>query len=130
VIANNLYQNGYGVVLMEGSALSPNTVADNLIADQMGDGILLIGSSPIVSGNSVLRNHHAGLRLSSLRLGSGATRLPTPLLTNNVVRENGVDEPQRNQYVRETPATPSGAADCSWRLGASSIDAVQGTGAR
>jgi nitrous oxidase accessory protein NosD len=131
VIANDLYQNGYGVVLMEGQASRPNTVSNNLIADHIADGLLLIGSSPIVSGNRVLRNRQAGLRLSSLRLGSGAMRIPTPLLTGNVVRDNGLDEPQSDRYVPDTPATPpSAAAECTWRLGSPAISAVQRTGAR
>jgi Right handed beta helix region len=130
VIANDVYRNGYGVVLMEGLALSPNTVANNLIADHIGDGILLIGSSPIVTGNRVLRNRLSGFRLSSLTLGSEATRVPAPLLAENVVQDNGLDELQRDRYVSDAPTTPAAAADCTWRLGATSIQAIQSPGVR
>jgi hypothetical protein len=125
IVGNQLYQNAYGVVLLGGSARSPNTVVDNLITDHFGDGVLLIGSSPIVNRNSVLRNRHAGLRLSSLTLPSGVTLIPAPLLTANVLSGNGLDEPQRDQYVDEATTTSSASVDCAWRQGLSSVYAVQ-----
>ena len=131
VTDNDLYQNGYGVVLMEGQALRPNTVANNLIADHVADGLVFIGSSPIVSGNRVLRNRHAGLRLSSLANGSRPARAAAPLLTGNVVQDNGVDEPQRDRYAPGTAETSSPAvSECVWRLGSPALSPVQRTGAR
>lgn len=131
VLGNDLYQNGYGIVLMEGQALRPNTVANNLIADDLADGLLLIGSSPIVRGNRVLRNRHAGLRMSSLRLGSGPARIPTPFMAENLVQGNGVDDVQRDRYVPGTQGTSLPAApECVWRLGPPAVSAVQRTGAR
>jgi hypothetical protein len=129
VVANDVYRNGYGVVLMEGSALGPNTVVNNTIADDIGDGILLIGSSPIVSHNRVLGNRRSWLRLSSLGLPSGETLMPTPLLTENIARNNGSNETERDQYAGET-STVSAAEDCSWRLDSPLRKAVQGLGER
>ena len=123
VMSNQLYQNGYGAVLMEGPLVSPNYVADNLIADQIGDGLVLIGASPIVSRNQLLRNRKAGVRLSSLKLPSGTTREPTPLLTENVARDNGFDEPERDQFVSGEGSVAAAGADCSWRLGAAMVPA-------
>lgn len=131
VAGNNVYQNGYGLVLMEGQALRPNTVANNLIADHVADGLLFIGSSPIVSGNRVLRNRHAGLRLSSLGTGAGPALAAAPLLTGNVVQGNGLDEPQRDRYVPGTAETsPPEVTECVWRLGSPAPSPVQRTGAR
>jgi hypothetical protein len=123
VMSNQLYQNGYGAVLMEGPLVSPNYVADNLIADQIGDGLMLIGASPIVSRNQLLRNRKAGVRLSSLRLPSGSLREPTPLLTENVVRDNGFNDPERDLFVVGEGAVATTGADCSWRLGTVSLPA-------
>jgi hypothetical protein len=127
VVANQIYQNGYGTVMMQGSAQSPNTVADNLIIDHVGDGIVLIAASPIVTRNRVLRNHLAGLRLSTMDVGSGTAPTPAPLLTGNVFQGNGRDEPQRDKYNAkvEPTATSQALADCGWRIGASPMYAMQ-----
>ena len=117
VLANEVYQNGYGLVVMEGPLVSPNNVTNNLIADQIGDGLLLIGASPIVSRNQILRNRKAGLRFSSLRGQSGSTRTSRPLLTDNIVRQNGRDDTQVDQFANDPPAASAQASDCSWRLG-------------
>ena len=125
VISNEVYQNAYGIVMMEGPSISPNLVADNLIADQVGDGLMLIGASPIVSRNQVLRNRQAGLRLSSLTLESGRTRTPSPLLEDNVVRDNGSDETERDQYQSGASDDQAPASDCRWRTGTPSFAPVR-----
>lgn len=127
VVSNELYQNGYGVVVMEGPLATPNNVANNLIADQVADGLVLIGASPIVSRNQVVRNRKAGFRFSSLRVDSGTMRTPAPFLADNVVRDNGEDETQHDEYVAATAEVPSASADCAWRLGTPSLYPVRGT---
>ncbi|MGH9329142.1 MAG: right-handed parallel beta-helix repeat-containing protein, partial [Vicinamibacterales bacterium] len=118
VLTNQLYQNGFGIVLMEGGSISPNTVAGNLITDHVEDGLVLIASSPLVRRNRLLRNRRAGLRLSSLVAASGETQTPQPLLSENVLSGNGYDDPLRDQYVNVSPPAATAAADCGWRLGA------------
>jgi hypothetical protein len=127
VISNQIYQNGYGMVMMQGVSESPNTVADNLIADHIGDGIVLIGASPVVSRNRVLLNHLAGLRLSALPEASGRAVIPTPLLTANVFQGNGRDEPQHDEYDARVRGSVAGQplADCGWRRGTSAVYAAQ-----
>jgi hypothetical protein len=121
VISNELYQNGYGVVLMAGAVVRPSTVAENLIADHVLDGVVMIGSSPIVRRNRVLRNRQAGLRLSALRIASGETVVPMPLLDGNVVIDNGRDEPERDAYEPAASTREAAAVDCAWRVGGTSI---------
>ena len=127
VIGNQIYQNGYGLVIMQSPAQSPNTVADNLIADHMGDGIVLIAASPILSRNRLLQNRLAGLRLSSMIAGRATDLAAAPLLTANIFQGNGHDDPQHDEYDPNTGATaPSqGLADCPWRLGTSVVYATQ-----
>ncbi len=125
VTSNQLYQNAYGVVVMEGPGVSPNYVADNLIADQIGDGLLLVGASPIVSRNQLLRNRQAGLRLSTLTTEGGKARAPSPLLEDNLVRGNGSDETTRDDYDSGTNDGPAAPSDCDWRRGAVSIATVR-----
>lgn len=128
VISNELYQNGYGVVLMEGPARSPNYIANNLIADHIGDGLFLIGASPIISRNQVLRNRQAGIRLSTYT-ESGSARTPTPLLTDNLVRDNGSDE-KRDEFESPTKLVSSPPTDCSWRGGTPAVYAGGAIAAR
>ena len=129
VISNELYQNGFGIVVMEGAAASPNTVVNNLIADHAADGLLLIGSSPMVRRNRLLQNAHSGLRLASLVLANGEDKGAHPLLDGNVLLGNGRDEPYRDQYVGAAggPVPEGTATDCAWRLSVRASPAMAGS---
>jgi len=117
VVSNELYRNGFGIVILEGPKIGPNTVADNLVASHAGDGLLLIASSPMVRRNRLLQNAHAGVRLASLVQSGGDMRDADPLLEENVMRGNGRDEPYRDEYVASsTDALDTSGADCPWRL--------------
>jgi len=119
VLSNELYKNGFGIVVLEGPKVSPNTVADNLVADHAGDGLLLIGTSPMVRRNRLLQNAHAGVRLASLTRDDGEYRNADPLLEGNILHGNGRDEPYRDHYVADGSPTPDAApTDCPWRLAA------------
>jgi hypothetical protein len=126
LLSNELYRNGFGIVVLEGARVSPNTLADNLVTGHAADGLLLIAASPIVRHNRVLQNAHAGLRLASLTRGSGERRDADPLLEGNVLQGNGWDEPYRDEYVSAGDAIPAPAqTDCSWRLAAVTTASVQ-----
>jgi Right handed beta helix region len=126
VISNQVYQNGYGLVMMQGVFQSPNTVADNLFLDHVGDGIVLIAASPILNGNRIMKNHLAGLRLSSMGVAR-ATVVPAPLLTDNLIQGNGHDELQRDEYDAGARGTATGQplTDCVWRTGSTALAAMQ-----
>jgi parallel beta-helix repeat protein len=117
VISNEFYQNGYGIIALAGTKVSPNTVADNLIADHASDGLLLIASSPMVRHNRFLQNTHNGVRLATLLREDGGTDDASPMLEGNILRGNLRDEPYRDEYVSKSgPAIDPLTADCSWRL--------------
>jgi hypothetical protein len=115
---------------MEGPLRSPNLVQNNLIADQFGDGVLLIGASPLIRNNQVLRNRKAGFRFSSVRGSSGETRTPAPLVEGNVVRDNGSDEAERDYYTSPAGLPGSATVDCAWRHDAAQIEPASGTPVR
>jgi Right handed beta helix region len=129
VVSNELYRNGFGIVMLEGAQISPNTVADNLVTDHASDGLLLIASSPMVRRNRLLQNAHAGVRLAALIRHGAPARNAEPLLEGNVFRGNGTNEPYRDEYVADTKRfTGSGDGDCAWRLAA--VKTTSGLGAR
>jgi nitrous oxidase accessory protein NosD len=118
VVSNDLYRNGFGIIVLEGPKISPNTVADNLIADHAGDGLLLIASSPLVRRNRLFQNAHAGVRLAALVRRDGEYRDADPLLEGNVLRGNGRDEPFRDDYIANEDAIKTTSTECSWRVAA------------
>jgi parallel beta-helix repeat protein len=113
---NQIYQNGHGIVLMEGSALKPTAIINNLIADHFADGLLLIGSAAVVTGNRILRNRHTGLHFSALLDKGGRAQSGQPLMDRNVVTGNGRDEGY-DTYRAEPPSGRAPISDCAWRLG-------------
>lgn len=115
VLSNELYTNGFGIIVLDSARGGPYLVADNLVMNHQQDGVMLIGSSPLVRGNRLLQNSQAGLRLSVLvRDGE---RLPTsPRLDGNVLRGNGRDEPLRDSYDASVTSPASAPpTDCPWR---------------
>jgi Right handed beta helix region len=119
VVSNDLYRNGFGIVVLEGPKISPNTVADNLVVDHAGDGLVLIASSPLVRRNRLFQNAHAGVRLAALVSRDGEYRDANPLLEGNVLRGNGRDEPFRDDYNADASnAIKATASECPWRVAA------------
>jgi parallel beta helix pectate lyase-like protein len=127
IVSNELYQNGLGIVVLEGQKVSPNTVSDNLITDHASDGLLLIASSPMVRHNRLLQNMHSGLRLAWLARDNGPPTEANPLLEGNVLRGNGRDEPYRDEYVQKKGnSLDVPASDCAWRLAAARLPGMEG----
>jgi hypothetical protein len=127
VSANRVYANGYGIIVVEGNPVSPNTITGNLIAQHLEDGLYVIGSSPMLRHNRLLQNRKAGLRLSSLETVNRQLLIPNPLLDTNAVSGNGRDDIQRDDYVAAAGGmglvTP---VDCSWRLMTDPVEARAG----
>ncbi len=118
VVSNDLYRNGFGIIVLDGPKISPNTIADNLVADHAGDGLLLIASSPLVRRNRLLQNAHAGVRLAALVRRDGEYRDADPRLEGNVLRGNGRDEPFRDDYIADQDAITATTTECPWRVAA------------
>ncbi|HET7131152.1 MAG TPA: right-handed parallel beta-helix repeat-containing protein, partial [Gammaproteobacteria bacterium] len=98
---NRLYRNGYGIATIT-SAPAAVKLTNNLLLAQDLDGVVLFGDSPIVTGNRALRNGAAGIRVLNLRAFGTYTRAQ-PLLADNVLRDNRINEPEFGEYVLETP---------------------------
>jgi hypothetical protein len=98
---NRLYRNGYGIATIT-SARAAVKLTNNLLVAQELDGVVLFGDSPIVTGNRALRNGAAGIRVLNLKAFGTYTRAQ-PLLADNVLLDNGIDEPEFGEYVLETP---------------------------
>lgn len=125
---NRVYSNGYGIILVHGSEVGTNTVADNLIAQHVEDGMYVIGSSPIVRRNRFFQNRKDGMHLSSLVAGRDVIA-SEPLLDGNILAGNGNDDVRRDRYVppvREADIAQAG--DCGWRLpaGSTQVSLVEG----
>lgn len=95
---NRLSANAYGIAIVAGESGSPSVVADNLVLAQRIDGLYVVGSSPVLRGNQVLRSESAGLRILDLVPLSGPRRAADPLLRDNVLWGNRPDEPVRGEY--------------------------------
>ena len=126
--SNRLYVNGTGIVVAKGDAISPTIVNDNLIVEHWQDGLHVIGSSPVISHNQLLRNRVAALRISTLVAKGERSSLSDPRLDQNSLGGNGVDEPQRDAYVAGAPPGDGGTQDCHWRLGRAPQFALAGNG--
>jgi parallel beta-helix repeat protein len=125
VSANRLYANGYGVIVMEGKSVSPNTITGNLITQHIGDALYVIGGSPILRHNRLLQNQKAGLRFSSLETISREMLTPNPLLDENQIVGNGRDDILRDRYTESKTPSLSTSGDCSWRSTMGPVEAVR-----
>jgi parallel beta-helix repeat protein len=101
---NNIYNNGYGIASVLGSRAQPNVVAHNLLLNQQLDGIILIGGSPVVRGNSMMSNQLAGLRILDYLPAEGIRVNSEPFLAANRSVSNKFNEPVRGEYTVKSPA--------------------------
>jgi parallel beta-helix repeat protein len=104
VRGNRVYGNGYGIAFVFAQGGAPNRGSANLLLQQKLDGIVAVGSSPILEGNRVLGSNHAAFRLLDYESPSGARAASRPLLHRNVF-----DGTRENEIVRGTyPERPPG----------------------
>jgi parallel beta-helix repeat protein len=93
VEGNRIYRNGYGIVVVFGTARNPNRVAANSILGHSLDGLFVVGGSPILEGNHAMDNRLAALRILDFMPRGGVTVPADPLLSKNTLERNGVDLP-------------------------------------
>lgn len=94
VDGNRIYGDGDGIAIVFGDPAGPSTLSANLLLGHRGDGVLLVGSSPVVRDNRALGNQRAALRLLDFVPASGATVVSRPRLEANVFADNGTDQEQ------------------------------------
>jgi len=85
VRANRLHSCGYGVAFVLGDARNPSTAVDNVIIEPRYDGIDVVGDSPILRRNQVLRPHGLALRVTDFQPpGDAKTITAAPYFDGNL----------------------------------------------
>jgi nitrous oxidase accessory protein NosD len=83
VRANRLHNCGYGLAFVLGNAKSVSTAVDNTIIEPKFNGIDVIGDSPILRRNQVLRAHAYALHVEDFQPPNGPKVQSQPFLDNN-----------------------------------------------
>jgi parallel beta-helix repeat protein len=84
VRANRLHNCGYGVAFVLGDSHNVSTAVDNTIIEPKVNGIDVIGDSPILRRNQVLRAHAHALQVEDFQPPDGQKVASQPVLENNV----------------------------------------------
>lgn len=98
VSENHVYRNGYGIVTVLNEDTASVELRNNLVLSHLADGFVIVGDSPLVAENRSIQNRVAGIRLFNLTMAS-SYRVAAPLLTDNVLEQNGYNEPVVSEYV-------------------------------
>ena len=123
IVSNRIYANGSGIVIVSGDPANPSRVTDNFVAHHQLDGLHLIGASPLVERNHLVQNQRAGLRLSRMSSSGRIVSMSKPRLLLNILHGNSTNE-QVDEYVSGSAAAAS-PSDCAWRLGRTTLLALQ-----
>lgn len=83
--ANRLYNCAYGLGLVLGDSRNPSTAADNVIIEPRYDGIDVVGDSPVLRRNQVIRPHAFALRVQNFQPPGGAPVRAAPFLDGNAL---------------------------------------------
>jgi parallel beta helix pectate lyase-like protein len=102
--ANRVHDSGYGMALLLGDARRPSTVADNTIIEPKFDGIDVIGDSPLLRGNQVLRPHALALHVTDYQPPGGQTVRAQPQLEGNNFRANALQVAADETAVQKAPS--------------------------
>jgi parallel beta-helix repeat protein len=84
LVRNNRLQTcGYGMAFVLNDPQSPSTAVENTVIEPKFNGIDVIGDSPILRRNHVLRPHALALKVLDFRKPGGETVVAKPFLDNN-----------------------------------------------
>ncbi len=83
VKGNKVHNCGYGLAFVLGDAANPSTAVDNTIIEPKYNGIDIIGDSPILRRNHVLRPRVRALSVSDFTAPDGTRMQAKPFLDNN-----------------------------------------------
>jgi len=103
VRANRVHNCGYGMAFVLGDPRRPSTAVDNIIIEPKFNGVDVIGDSPILRRNQVLRPHAFALYVADHQQPAGQLARARPVLEDNnfradairVVSDTQPREPQR-----------------------------------
>jgi parallel beta-helix repeat protein len=85
---NRVHNSGYGLAFVLGT--SPSTAIDNTIIEPQGSGIDVIGDSPVLRNNNVVRPRALALKVVDFRSPEGATVRSQPFLEGNNFDAKGI----------------------------------------
>jgi parallel beta-helix repeat protein len=80
---NRMHSCGYGIAFVLGEPNAPSTAVENMIIEPKFNGIDVIGDSPILRKNQVLRPHALALHVDGFQPASGPRVQAHPFLDNN-----------------------------------------------
>ncbi|HEX9473218.1 MAG TPA: right-handed parallel beta-helix repeat-containing protein [Steroidobacteraceae bacterium] len=90
VRANRVNDCGYGIAFVLGDAGHPSIAVENTIVEPKFDGIDIIGDSPVLRRNQVLRPHALALHVVDFHEAGGQNVRAQPLLEGNNFRANAL----------------------------------------
>jgi len=91
VRSNRLHNCGYGFAFVLGAAEGASTAVDNTIIEPKFNGIDVIGDSPILRRNQVLRPHAFALHVEDFQPPAGGNKVQSkPFLDNNTFEKPAV----------------------------------------
>ncbi len=91
VRANRMHNCGYGLAFVLGDARAASTAVDNTIIEPKFNGIDVIGDSPILRRNRVLRPHAYALHVEDFQPPAGARKVQSkPFLDDNSFDKGGI----------------------------------------
>ncbi|HEY4212440.1 MAG TPA: right-handed parallel beta-helix repeat-containing protein [Steroidobacteraceae bacterium] len=93
VRANRLHNCGYGLAFVLGDVKNVSTAVENTIIEPKFNGIDVIGDSPILRRNQVLRPHAYALHVEDFQPPSGDKVRAQPFLDNNNFGSSPVSRP-------------------------------------
>jgi parallel beta-helix repeat protein len=80
---NRLHNCGYGIAFVLGDANAPSTAVENMIIEPKFNGIDVVGDSPILRKNQVVRPHALALHVEGFQPPTGPKVQSHPFLDNN-----------------------------------------------
>jgi parallel beta-helix repeat protein len=88
---NRVYNSGYGFAFVLGNTRSPSSAIDNTIIEPKFNGIDVIGDSPILRGNQVMRPRALALKVVDFEPEGGGEKVRSaPFLEGNNFKPNTV----------------------------------------
>jgi parallel beta-helix repeat protein len=83
VRGNRIHNSGYGLAFVLGNSRSPSTAIDNAIIEPKSNGIDVIGDSPILRRNQVMRPRTLALKVIDFETNDGQKVRSQPFLEGN-----------------------------------------------
>jgi hypothetical protein len=109
VRANRVHNCGYGIAFVLGDPLRPSTAVENTIIEPKFNGIDVIGDSPILRRNQVLRPHAFALHVVDFQPPGGQNVRAQPFLEGNNFRADTVQVASENPQAPATAQVPATA---------------------